>query len=247
MANKWPNLPNPPVVLAICELRYQVPSEFDINRFLKNEELIQRKYPNRVNKIHGDINLPALTMGVSTAQISSQQTGYIFSNSDKSRKITVSTASLVFRLEGDYPGWDEFKEESIEAVDFFADIFEELTIERTSIRFVNRFALPESDDPTEYFNTVISASEGVIDDPVDSYFFRYIQRVPDTNIKIIVNNSLEEIKDEVSNFIFDIDVLCHESYAFDRKYLSEKLERIRYEKNNVFFKNLTSKTLDLIS
>jgi len=220
----WPNLPHPPVVLAVFELRYQTEAGFNIINFLENEGKIRQDYPERVNKVHGDINLPTLTMGVSTAQVSSQQTGYVFLSSDKLRKVTISTESLVFTLEGAYPGCS-----------------------RTSIRFINRFALPDNDDPTEYFNTVITAAEGVIEGPVDSYFFRYIRSVPDTEIKVIVNNSLEDTVSEMSNFIFDIDVLCHEHFECNLDYLSEKLERIRAEKNEVFFKNITEKTLEIIS
>jgi uncharacterized protein (TIGR04255 family) len=243
----WPNLPNPPVVLAVFELRYRTEVGFNIKRFLENEGVIQRKYPERVNKVHGNINLPALTMGISTAQVSSQQTGYVFLSSDKLKKITISTESLVFTLEGAYPGWDEFKSTAIETVNYFQDFLADKEIFRTSIRFINRFTLPDSDDPTEYFNTVITASKGVMEDPIDSYFFRYIRSIPKTEIKVIVNNSLEDIVEGMSNFIFDIDVLCHEHFIFRIDYLSEKLERIRAEKNEIFFKNITKKTLEIIS
>lgn len=247
MKKDWPTLKNPPILLAVVELRFKLPDKFDISDLKKNDSDLLKQYPNRIDNLTGNINIPTPTPGLSTATVDSKQVGYTYTNKNKSRKIIISKESLVYAQEGDYQGWESFKGEWMEIIKHFIHRLNEIEIERLSVRFINRFSVKEMVSPLDYFNTSISAMDGIIKHPVDLYFYRYVMRIPDSKIHINVINSLQEITDSSYSFIFDIDVLNNEHFVFDFDKISFLLEDLREIKNDIFFNNITEKTLSLLS
>ncbi len=247
MPDKWPKLENPPIILAVMEIKFQLPDNFDVNIIKRNDAAIRHELPERQDNIAGNINLPRPSVGVSSAQISSQHVGYTYISKDKQYKLGASKEHLNFIIEGKYPGWDIFKEKGIRFINSFSHYFSEAIIDRYSIRFINKINIKEIKSITDYFNTSISAKDGTIAYPIDSYFFRYVMRIPDSPIHVNVNQSLEE-KGIVNgfDFVFDIDVLCQNNSKFKDLNLNDGLEKIREIKNQVFFDNLTQKTLNLL-
>lgn len=247
MNKSWPTLKNPPIILAVAELRFRLPEKYDIINLKRNDGDLIKKYPNRVDNLTGNINIPGPVIGLSTATVDSRQIGYTYTNSDKSRKLIISKENLVYVQEGKYSDWNSFKQEWTYIVNHFADILNGIEIERLSIRFVNQFVVTEMTSPLDYFNSSISAKDGVIKYSVDLYFYRYIMKVPESYLRLIVINSLQEISSVNYTFIFDIDVLSDEHFTFNLSKISDIMESLREKKNETFFNNITEKTLAIIS
>jgi len=247
MKKNWPTLKKPPILLAVAELRFKLHEKFDVLDLKRNDMDLLKKYPTRVDNFTGNINMPGPTAGLSTATIDSRQVGYIYTNADNSRKVIISLENIAYIQEGKYTDWASFKNEWSEIISHFSFILKGLNIERVSIRFINQFVVTEMTSPLDYFNTSISAKDGVIKYPVDLYFYRYILRIPETMIRVIVANTLQEITNTNFTFIFDIDVLNDGHFKFDVKLLSDLMEDLREVKNETFFNNITEKTLSLIS
>ncbi len=246
MSDGWKKLKHPPVVLAVFEIQYKAGVDFDVTVLKRKDDKIKEIYPERIDNIKGNINLPSPAPGLSTAQISTQQVGYTYLNKETNSKIVITKDSFVFAIEGSYPGWDSFKLKGLSGVNYFSHIFDSSMVNRVSLRFINHIKIKSIESPLDYFNTLISAKEGVIEYPVDSYFHKYVMSVPNTNIKINVIQSLEEKQNNDFDFIFDIDVLCHDVFPFKLSELDKSLEIIRHHKNTIFFKNLTQKTISLL-
>jgi uncharacterized protein (TIGR04255 family) len=126
---------------------------------------------------------------------------------------------------------------------------QEILVKRISIRFINRFNFDfeEFSNPTDYFKTFISTSETEKQPlPLNSFGFRLTHQIPADNddIYAIVNHKLEKTPNKFLYF-FDIDVLERVNLIYDQTVLLEKLERLREIKNEIFFNNLTDKTLSL--
>lgn len=242
--DKWPKLKNPPVILAIIELRYNLGKDFLVSSFKKHDRNLLKSYPVRKDKLNSNINLPQPAPGISTAQISSTHSGFVYATDDKSKKLTVTKENLAFVLEGKYPGWDNFKKEALNCIENFENILSQGSINRVSIRFINKLSLSIEHAPEEYLNTLISAREGTIENEIDQYLIRYSMRLPNSRIKTNVIQSLEEKTDTEYKFIFDIDVLSHENMNYELSHISDELEKIRKVKNDIFFKNLTDQTLN---
>lgn len=240
---KWPRLENPPVIVAVMEIRFKFDAAFDVSQYKKHDSELLKLYPIRQDHFTGNINLP-LVPGNSTAQISSIHSGYNYIAEDKTKTITATSENLVFFSEGAYAGWDSFKVEVLNITENFKEILNRALISRVSIRFINRMELSNHLAPEEYFNTLISAREGTINNEIDNYLLRYGMNIPNTRIRANVIQSLEEKTIEEYKFILDIDVLDHEELRYKKEALSEALEKIRDVKNDIFFKNLTEKTLE---
>jgi len=161
-------------------------------------------------------------------------------------KIAVTDEHIVFAMEGKYSGWEDFKNEGLFVLSNFKHVLDISTIQRTSVRIINKLSLPSSNPPEDYFNTLISARKDTIEDTIDSYFIKYTQRVPEYSIRTNVIQSLEDIEEDNYNFIFDIDVLSHEVIDYNVETLEAILIKIREIKNSIFFKNLTDKTKQLL-
>lgn len=228
------------------ELRIQPQSDFDVSFLKSNDSKLVELYPKRSENFTGNINLPAPIVGISTAQVSSKQVGYTYINRDKSKKIIVTKENIVFAMEGTYNGWENFKNDGLFVLSNFKHVLDISSINRTSVRIINKLSLPSSNPPEDYFNTLITARKDTIDEQIDSYFIKYAMQIPDFAIKTNVIQSLEDSDDGIYNFIFDIDVLSHERISYDVKKIELILEKIREIKNSIFFKNLTEKTLNLL-
>ena len=121
---------------------------------------------------------------------------------------------------------------------------ENAEIQRTSIRFVNRFIFNEFDDPKSYFNALITSADGNSSYPLRQYGFRMLMDIPDTDIYSIVNHNVENVQDKFF-YTFDIDVLDRQTLVFDIDTIRNSFEHLRSIKNTIFFDTLTEKTLQL--
>src|SRR5664280_1275861 len=121
MKKSWKTLKNPPIILAVVELRFKLPEKYNIINLKRNDAGLIKKYPTRVDNITGNINIPGPVIGLSMATVDSRQVGYIYTNADKSRKVIISKENLVYAQEGKYSDWNSFKQEWSEIVNHFAD------------------------------------------------------------------------------------------------------------------------------
>ncbi len=243
MRRDWQKLNNPPVILAAMEIRYMLPKDFKVSILKKDEEFININLPDRLDNFTGNINMPNPTEGLSTAQVTNKQTGYIYLNKEKNKRLLISNENISYVIEGKYPGWEVFIKECLDYIDHFKQILGDIVILRMSIRFINRLMFNELNAIEDYFNVAISASEGTIEYPIDTYFIKYGIHIPETGIRANVVQSLEERSADSYLFIFDIDVLHDMQENFYSINFEENFEELRNLKNDIFFKNLTAKTL----
>jgi len=229
MVTKWKNLSNPPVVTAIFQLKYDSGS-IKLDEFLKFDTVLKREFPNRSENIESSLSLlPSTRIPFGKAQV------------------TLSETEITYTKESPYTGWDSFKGFVLKVLQTLSSVLEGVTIQRTSIRFINQFNLLEFDDPTEYFNTQITSSvaDSSMPYPLLKYGFRMTFDVAE-GIYSIVNQNADHLTDRFI-YIFDIDVLDRNNILFDVNSIGEILENLREIKNKIFFGNLTNKTLELCS
>ena len=249
MKTKWENLANPPVVTAIFQLKYDSDS-IRLDDFLKFDTILKREFPQRRENIESSLSLaPSTRIPLGKAQVSgvtnTRRTGYVYFTTDQKEKLTLSENDITYTKESQYTGWDSFKDFILKILNTLIPVLEGITVQRTSIRFINQFSLTDFDDPTEYFNTQImsSAAENSMPYPVTKYGFRLTYDISE-GIYSIVNQNVDQLTDKYI-YIFDIDVLDRNNILFDIGTIDETLERLRDIKNNIFFGNLTNKTLEL--
>ncbi len=246
----WPKLKRPPVVVAICQLLFEETS-VSLEDFLRFDTQLRKYFPNRNDNISANINIKrskgtpfplgkAPIDGYSEAKV----TGYMYFSKNQKEKLDISVKGITYTTEADYLGWESFKANVIKYFDIFKETLIKTAITRTSIRFINQFGIKEFNDPSEYFNTVITTrDDGRLPYPLLQYGFRMTLDVKE-GVYSIVNQSVER---KLSRFVymFDIDVLNKNNLLYTSEAIGDVLEDLRNIKNQIFFSNITDKTKEL--
>ena len=238
----WPSLNNPPVKLALFQLKF---SETSMKAYDGIDMALKNRLPIRKDNITVGINLNNTNIplgkskldGVSDAKIQS----YIYMTSDQKERIELLEDTATYVSELPYSGWEGF----VNKVDGFLSLLSKVLviveIKRTSIRFVNRFLLDDFNNPEDYFTTVISKAEDALY-PLRQYGFRLQYDIPQTNIYAIVNQSVENDVSKKYSYLLDIDVLERQSILFEKETILSCLDNLRNVKNKIFFDSITEKT-----
>jgi uncharacterized protein (TIGR04255 family) len=246
---KWKILNRPPVVVALIQLRYSS-SSVKLGDFLAYDTTLRHDFPIRRDNIQVGIDLGNSSIPLGISKISGTSDAkvgsYIYSSVDQKIKLEISESSISYIDEHPYKGWAVFKENALKAIMILSEVLNKIEINRSSIRFINRFSFDNFDNPQEYFNTLISNSGEInLPYPLTQYGFRLSMDVPATDIYSIVNQNVESLLSNSYIYTFDIDVLDKQHLIFDKETLSIILESLREIKNEIFFNNVTQKTLDL--
>lgn len=245
----WETLNNPPVVVALFQLKYN-PAGIKLSDFLKYDAQLKHNFPIRKDNIQVGINLggSSIPLGVSkiTGTSDAKVGSYLYCTVDQKIKLEISEDTITYIDESPYQGWDNFKGSALKSLSALSEILSNIEIVRTSIRFINRFSFDNFDNPQDYFRTLISGSEdNPLPFPLRQYGFRLLMDVPDSDIYSIVNQNVENLRTNSYIYVFDIDVLDRQQLIFNIETLAENMETLRGVKNEIFFGNVTQKTLDL--
>lgn len=246
---EWPHLSNPPIIMAIFQLKLEKEA-VNISDFLEYDAKLRLKLPLRNDNIHANINMPATKPIIGVTKLVGTQnaeiTAHTYFTRDQKMKLQLENNSILFIDETKYSGWDNFIEKIIEYLRIIEPVLEKKTVNRISMRFINQFVFDKFDDPTEYFTTTISSTnEKGLPFPISKYGFRMVLKNPKDSIYSIVNQNVETPTENRFNYIFDIDVLEHTEFQFDIKLIIKSLLELRVFKNEIFFQNLTAKALQL--
>lgn len=245
----WLKLNNPPVVVALFQLKYN-PAGIKLNDFLKYDVQLKHSFPIRKNNIQVGIDFGGTSIPLGVSKISGTSDAkigsYIYSSVDQKIKFEISEDSITYIDERPYKDWVNFKESTINCLSILTELLSCIEVVRTSIRFINRFTFDNFDNPQDYFKTLISSTEDTqLPFPLRQYGFRLFMDVPGTDIYSIVNQNIENVLSNTFIYTFDIDVLDRQHLIFDKETLVEHMENLRGVKNDIFFGNITQKTIDL--
>lgn len=246
MENSWPLIKNPPIILALVQIRYNK-EDIKFDDFLQFDEKIKKRLPNLVKNIHTNINVhgtPILGVSKLNATSKAEVTSFTYLSGDQKTKLTISCDTITYQDEHQYTNWEFLKNEIKYYLDLFQELLDQSIINRLSIRFINKFDFDNFEDPTIYFNTLVSSSnENGFPFPLLKYGFRLMLAIPESNIYSIVHQNLES--EDKYHYIFDIDVLDKQNIVFEVATILTNLETLRQIRNQIFFSNVTQKVIEL--
>lgn len=244
----WQKLNKPPVGVALAQIKLNTKDfsiqDIDVVDSQIKDMLPIRKEGTQVNIGLGKTNLPlGLSKISATSDVKIER--YIYFSKEQKTKLEITGDTITYISEDDYLGWDVFKKNVLVLWRLLEQVFDKSEIQRTSIRFINRFTFDEFDRPEDYINTFISASGESSLFPLRQYGFRLLMDVPDGDTYAIVNHNVERIIDGKFLYTFDIDVLNNQKLLFSIDSIDNTLNDLREIKNRIFFNTLTPKTLSL--
>ena len=248
MEEQWPLLNNPPVGVALAQIKLNT-EDFSIQKVDVVDERIKKILPIRKNGTQVSIGLGKsnLPLGVSKINATSDVkiATYLYFSKEQKVKLEVSGDTITYVSEDKYTGWNDFKNNVLGFLGILEHVFGQAEIQRTSIRFINRFSFDEFDNPEDYINTFISSVDESQQYPLRQYGFRLAMDIPDSDTYALVNHNVEHVIEGNFLYTFDIDVLNNQKLLYNLDSIDNCLEDLRNIKNNIFFKTLTEKTLSL--
>lgn len=247
MNENWPKLDRPPVVLSMFQMKYEW-NEENLDSFVSLDSEIRKKFPKMVKNIAAKINILSDRIHVGRTTVTGSSDAkidrYTYLSEDQKSKLVITEDTISYINESEYVGWNHFSSEVSDCLALLGSVLDSKIITRTSIRFVNNFEFETFENPEEYVKTMIVSSEDeVLPYPVLKYGFRMILDVND-NVYSIVNQNFDNPAGKPI-YIFDIDVLDRRNIVFDPDIILSIVNDLRIVKNDIFFNNLTKKTLDL--
>lgn len=244
---KWPSLKHPPIILAVFQIRFGKDG-IDLSRIDSVEKSIQKTLSKKIVNHHSDINVispPPLGISQMNAKARTSISGYTFFTEDQKQKLLVECNKFTYIDEREYQGWESFTKDVLTFVHICQELFEQKIIQSISIRFINRFLFTSFNTPTEYFKTLVSmTNDSNFAFPVSNYGFRIRFDIPEDSIHSFVNQQLENAPNG-KYYFFDIDVIKETSLFFDEGFILPIMEELRTIKNQIFFENITPKTIEL--
>lgn len=248
MQKKWKKLNNPPVIVAIFQIKINLPEDFIFNEFISNDKEIRTKFPDRNDNYHSNIGVqgtPAPGISFVKAKADTHIESYAYTTKDLTKKFFIEQGSIRYAFEGGYKEWELFKVECMQCLKLIEVQLQRCKVVRTSIRFINKFKFDSFNDPLDYFTTTISIdSDSKLNNPVTGFAYRFNQQIPNSSIRTVINHALEKIEDKF-DYYFDIDVLDNNSFDFNIEHLDLLMEEMRDIKNTLFFETLKDKTINL--
>ncbi|MBR6201868.1 MAG: TIGR04255 family protein [Bacteroidaceae bacterium] len=246
---QWQTLNNPPVVVAMFQIRYSM-DNVKLDDFLKFDSILRRDLTERNDAFQASISIPNTTsipLGKSKVlgETDARRSGYEYFSKEQKRKLSINEGTITYIDETPYKGWDAFKGEILKYLKVLSPVLEKTTVQRTSIRFINQFKFDQFDDPEVYFNTLVTAKseEGMFSHPVLKYGFQMSFEMGESVISHV--KQLAEKLSEKVIYTFDIDVLDYHNLIYNVDSIDATLEKIREYKNDIFFNNLTNEALKL--
>ena len=248
MEEKWRTLNNPPIGVALAQIKLNT-ENFSIQKVNIVDKRIKEFLPIRKEVPHVNIGLGKtnLPLGVSTISATSNVkiTTYLYFSKEQKIKLEISDNIITYVSEDKYVGWKNFKDDVLIFLKILESVFGQAEIQRTSIRFINRFSFNDFDKPEDYVNTFISSTNDMSTYPLRQYGFRLLMDVPNSDTYTIVNHNVERILDGKFLYTLDIDVLNNQKLLYSLDSIDHGLEDLRNIKNEIFFSTVTEKTLSL--
>lgn len=238
------------MITAIFQIQFNM-GDTTLEDFIKFDNILRRDFPNRNNQIEANINIPGTTgipLGkspITGGYTEARMKRYVYFTKDQKTKLTISNGEITYIAEGLYEGWEAFKTAGEKYLELFEPILNRLVITRTSIRFINQFIFTDFDDPSIYFNTLVSSNseDKQLPYPLIKYGFKLTLDVRE-GVYSIINQNADKLSDKFI-YIFDIDVLNRNNLIFDINSIDDVLEDLREIKNNIFFSSITDRTIEL--
>ncbi len=242
-----PSLNQAPILDAILQVKYDLMDGFDVRNFYEIRNDVMDEYPHFKENLTGEIKIQDLIDGKKTASIKdSRIIGYFIGKQDNSSDCVIETDKFTYTKHGNYTNWNDFIKEASYIWDHISKFMKNVPITRISTRFINKIEIEQDvKTPTEYLNTSIYSDSDALPEEVDSYLLNY-KYSWGVNKHAIVTQNIGPYANDIFPIIFDIDVLNTNIFTYNSEEFLARLNEIRIVKNEIFFKNLTDKTVKII-
>lgn len=233
--------PAPPIVDAVVELRFK-------GQFSKRE---QERFVSAVKSGYdrhdesGEVDVQVrITNGQVEAQTGAAKPVHSFTNNDQNDMLRIDETKLHWSRLPPYEGWPSFQARIFRDLGRLNKKISLTNLERIGVRYRNRIDVPIGNDNVGWYEDYLSINLHLPDllDPHDGYQWRIDKHFGDRLFSTTIQSGA--VQPELPNtvaILLDIDVFAIEDMPNSLDQLSEKLDRMRLLKNEIFESCITDK------
>jgi len=243
----YPTLSSAPITEAVIEIRFlpsiSIETLKSISYTLKSTLPTATIETIQEDMISFQVGGPEIKVGPHASQIKS----YKLTLNEGKKIIQLSADRFAFSFVGHYSDWNTFSGQALNIWEKLKNAFPVEFITRVGVRFVNNLKLPGRHS-NKFIKNLPQAPPGA---PITVVGFLSQITLANTEIdafgRVILglDRNKAEAKDAPLPIIFDIDVFNLEQTPYKIELLRKKLNNLRGFKNQIFFKSLTEKGLEL--
>lgn len=242
---EYPLLSKAPIVEALIDIRIKLKEELQIDRLKSIHDLVSGEYPDKKaqQRWEGMVEVKAGTISSSTKLDNIH--GYVFTSTDKKQILQARLDGFTFSRLKPYDKWKSFRDEALRLWEIYKKITSPEII-RVALRYINRIELPST---IKNFTEYLEAAPVIPDNlslEINSFFNRIVTHEPKIDCIGIITQVLEQKEmPDITPIILDIDVFKTSPKMINEEEALELLEKLHNLKNDIFFKHITKKTIEL--
>jgi uncharacterized protein (TIGR04255 family) len=243
--NKYITFPKPPIHEALIDLRVEFPNDYDVSHFEGFHDLVKDRFPDKQKKMAFEPKFQVIESKLTSDSAPVKPIGYLFRSNTESKIVQARLDGFTFNKLRPYENWEVFKKEAAELWNKYYDKYTPAKITRITLRYINQIEIPlPMKDFNDYILTVPAIPDG-LPQSLSSYLLRIEVPNPDINATAIITQTFEQPMPNKLPFIFDIDVFIQTNFTDNNTEIWNMFENMRDFKNDIFLKNITSKTKEL--
>jgi uncharacterized protein (TIGR04255 family) len=242
---KFSALAHAPAIEAV--IHWQAPASKTLDFEKLREELTQRlpDYPICDPQFGLEFSATASPDGAAEVSQRTQWDGFTLQDAQNRHVAQFTRSGVAFSRLEPYEDWQAFQSEAMRFWTIFLALAEPTEIQRLGIRYINRIALNDGEQPSLYLNTVPPAPPG-IELPTEAFFHQDMYKVPNYPYHINWVRTIQPKGADLTDgqaLIVDIDVSTTDLLELDKPILTQRLHEMRWLKNKFFFSCTTETAL----
>jgi uncharacterized protein (TIGR04255 family) len=235
-------LAHAPITEALLDIQVRFPEDFEYESLASFQDTIKDRYPTRQVRMKWSAELK-VERGELEAHREGGPAGYLFLSPDGLQAAQARIDGFSFSRLKPYEDWSRFIAEAKPLWALYASLFSPSTISRIGLRYINRIEFPEAiTDFKDYFLTTPEIAPG-LPQGLANFFMRLEVPFIEFGALAIITQTIQGPADPA--LVFDIDVVYPRIVSPTSEDLWGIVENLREIKDQIFFKSMTEKSVEL--
>jgi uncharacterized protein (TIGR04255 family) len=242
----WPRLSKAPIKEALIEIQVVRADNARVEDLLCMHEEIRSEYPIHREQFETRTEIQIQGKVPSTKIASHNLVGYLFDSADRQRVAQARQRGFAFSRLGSYDNWDSLVSDARSLWEVYTRHARPTAVTRIAVRFINELTLPL---PFADFREFILTAPDVapqLPQELAGFLLRLQLPFPEAHAYAIVTEHVKpgEHGDTIP-VILDIDVFDPTRVDPSSDRIWQRLGELRAVKNDIFFRTLTPKTVEM--
>ncbi len=242
-------LPCAPIKEALIDLRVALPQDAELGQLEAAHTLIKDRFPVKKAIYEGHFGIRFDFAAGENPTMAAEQArhGFRFESADGKQVVQFGMNGFTFSQLAPYVSWEDMRQSAKTLWCAYREAVSPDRVTRIATRFINEIRIPlPLQDFEEYLTEPPRIPQG-LPQGLSSYLTRIVLPHPDINAIAIITQAMERAEQNVVPVVLDIDAFTNDTLDVDvdAERVWDVLDVLRDCKNDIFFKSVTKKAVEL--